>query len=181
MVVIAVINGAAKQSSIPLKETNESESVASIDSGFSAVIMAQDSSLGPIADAENTVVDSLITSPVKEIDTEPEKEVPALPLDEPIENSAEDYSNLSQDSTNLIDFSTGSGFITVQCSPSCSVRVGNESKGQAPPALTMSLATGNHSLVLQNPDFPHYKRDIEVEDGKHDTLMVSLVCYSWDA
>ncbi|MBX2818088.1 MAG: PEGA domain-containing protein, partial [Rhodothermaceae bacterium] len=61
------------------------------------------------------------------------------------------------------------------CLPSCTVQVGEEDMGKAPPALTMRLLAGEHQIRLNNPDFPPFLERLEVTGEGHDTLTVSLL------
>ena len=75
----------------------------------------------------------------------------------------------------VLNMDKGEGILTVLCLPSCSVRLGDEGKGEALPSLTMNLPVGNYDMALENADFPTFEQQVEVFKGKHDTLLVSLL------
>jgi|GEM_PF-343974 len=83
--------------------------------------------------------------------------------------------SIASEIDSLVQEKPAEGLVTVFCLPSCTVQVGEEDMGKAPPALTMRLLAGEHQIRLNNPDFPPYMERMEVIGESHDTLTVSLL------
>ena len=67
------------------------------------------------------------------------------------------------------------GALTILCLPSCEVRVNGEPRGQASPALSLTLPVGQYPLALVNEEFPPYELQVDIDPGQQDTLRVPLL------
>ena len=174
-VLIAFINGTGNQTKpIAAQETEDAGERVSLNSAQIA-LNEKDTLHGlPTTSAEENNTVAAFKSEIEEDPpTQPDLSPTSELVSTPTEALMSDSVAVEADSLGQVE--PENGFITVFCLPSCTVQIGTENKGEAPPALTVPLSPGDYQIQLLNDDFPAYSERVGIREGRSDTLSVSLL------